>query len=153
MSRSLERRAPLVRALRIGPSSVVLALAIMLVGTSVPVLAEEAAGPPPTVRIRPLMLPVLTTEGKVERYTQIEVTLEVSDSLRLPEVQAVIPKLHDAILTALYRATDDGFIVRGAVANAPALRKRLMDASVGVVGKDLIGRVLITPMSRQSAWP
>lgn len=116
--------------------------------------AEEAkSGPPPSVRIRPLMLPVLAANGQVERYTQLEVTLEVKDSLKLPEVQAAIPKLHDAILAEMYRAIDEGFVIRGAVANAPAVRRTLLEASNRVVGKDVIGRVLITPTTRQSAWP
>ncbi|HRJ61771.1 MAG TPA: hypothetical protein PKZ97_12185 [Azospirillaceae bacterium] len=116
--------------------------------------AEEAkSGPPPSVRIRPLMLPVLSPSGQVERYTQLEVTLEVKDSLKLPDVQAAIPKLHDAILAEMYRAIDEGFVIRGAVANAPAVRRHLLEVSNRVVGKDVIGRVLITPTTRQSAWP
>lgn len=119
-----------------------------------PASAEEAkSGPPPVVRIRPLMLPVLTPAGEVERYTQLEVTLEVKDSLKLAEVQAAVPKLHDAILAEMYRAIDEGVVIRGAVANAPAVRRTLLEASNRVVGKDTIGRVLITPTTRQSAWP
>lgn len=125
--------------------------AATLVGTA---RAEEAkGGPPPSVRIRPLMLPVLSSSGQVERYTQLEVTLEVKDAGKLADVQVAIPKLHDAILAEMYRAIDDGFVIRGAVANAPAVRRNLLDASNRVVGKDVIGRVLITPTTRQSAWP
>lgn len=150
---SLTERHAAARRLIDGLATVIVVTVLFAMAPGTVRANEGAGGPPPTVRIRPLMLPVLTPEGRIERYTQVEVTLEVSDSLRLPEVQGVVPKLHDAILTALYRATDDGYIIRGAVANAPALRKMLLDAAAGVVGKDLIGRVLITPMSRQSAWP
>lgn len=131
-----------------------LAALLTAAAPAVSLRAEEAkSGPPPSVRIRPLMLPVLAANGQVERYTQLEVTLEVKDSLKLPEVQAAIPKLHDAILAEMYRAIDEGYVIRGAVANAPAVRRHLLEVSNRVVGKDVIGRVLITPTTRQSAWP
>lgn len=117
--------------------------------------ASEGAvgGPPPVVRVRPLMLPVLTPSGQVERYTQLEVTLEVGNSMKLDVVQTAVPKLHDAILAEMYHAIDEGFVIRGAVANAPAVRRLLLDAVAKVVGKDVVSRILITPTTRQSQWP
>jgi flagellar protein FliL len=127
-------------------------LAVAMPGASF--AAEGApAGPPPSVRIRPLMIPVLTPKGEVERYSQVEVTLEVPNSLKLPEVQAVVPKLHDAILTEMYHCIEEGYIIRGAVANAPAVRRNLLEAVAKVLGKDVVNRILITPTSRQSQWP
>lgn len=114
---------------------------------------EAKAGPPPSVRVRPLMVPVLTSDGRVERYSQLEVTLEVKDSLKLGDVQGSIPKLHDALLSEIYVAIDEGYIIRGAVANAPAVRRMLLEAVNKVAGKGVIGRVLITPTTRQSQWP
>lgn len=143
-----------MKSLLIGRRCLALAAALLVAAAARPIFAEEPkAGPPPSVRIRPLMLPVLAPNGQVERYTQLEVTLEVKDSMKLPEVQAAIPKLHDAILAEMYRAIDEGFVIRGAVANAPAVRRGLLEASNRVVGKDTISRVLITPTTRQSAWP
>ncbi len=118
-----------------------------------PVWAAGPEGLPPSVRIKPLLLPVVSPRGDVEKYTQIEVTLEVADAIKLGEVQLAIPRLHDAILTELYLAIDAGWIVRGNIANAPALRKQLADASGKLVGANVISRVLITPVARQSAWP
>ncbi|MBP2230347.1 hypothetical protein [Azospirillum agricola] len=115
--------------------------------------AEGAPGAlPPSVRIRPLMVPVVNTQGRIEKYTQIEVNLEVGDALRLGEVQLSIPRLHDAILTAVYKGIDEGWIVRGNIANIPALRRRIDDAASALFGKNVITRILITPLARQSSF-
>lgn len=150
----------MMKARRKSSAAAVLAAVLAIVGGAAtatfprPAQAEEAkGGPPPSVRIRPLMLPVLTDAGKVERYTQLELTLEIKDSLDLPTVQGSIPRLHDALLAEMYRAIDAGLVVRGAVANAPAVRRMLLEASNKALGKSIISRVLITPTTRQSQWP
>lgn len=115
--------------------------------------AEGAAGAlPPSVRIKPLMVPVVNAQGRIEKYTQIEVNLEIGDALRLGEVQLSIPRLHDAILTAIYKGIDEGWIVRGNIANIPALRRKIDDAAVALFGKNVVTRILITPIARQSSF-
>lgn len=114
--------------------------------------AEGAAALPPSVRIRPLMVPVVNQRGRIEKYTQIEVNLEIGDALRLGEVQLSMPRLHDAILTAVYGGIDEGWIVRGNIANVPALRRKIDDAAVALFGKNVITRILITPLARQSSF-
>ncbi len=114
--------------------------------------AEGPAALPPTVRIKPLMVPVIS-QGRIEKYTQIEVTLEIANAVRLGEVQLAMPRLQDAILTAIYQGIDEGWIVRGNIANIPALRRRIDEESVRLFGKDLVSRILITPITRQSAFP
>ncbi|NYZ15756.1 hypothetical protein HL658_24710 [Azospirillum sp. RWY-5-1] len=136
---------------------VVAALSALLTLAAVPGRAgAEEAGPtnlPPSIRIKPLMLPVLTPDGRVEKYAQMEVTLELADAAALLTAQGNTPKLQDAILGELYNAISAGWIIRGNIANAAALRKRLDEAGEAVVGKDKVTRVLITPTARQSAWP
>lgn len=115
--------------------------------------AEGAAGAlPPSVRIKPLMVPVVNAQGRIEKYTQIEVNLEIGDTLRLGEVQLSIPRLHDAILTAVYKGIDEGWIVRGNIANIPALRRKIDDAAIALFGKNVVTRILITPIARQSSF-
>ncbi|MBP2294590.1 hypothetical protein [Azospirillum rugosum] len=114
--------------------------------------AEGPAALPPSVRIKPVMVPVVT-RGQVERYTQIEVMLEVANATRLGDVQLAIPRLHDATLRAVYKGIEEGWIVRGNIANMPALRRTINDESVRLFGKDVISRILITPLSRQSSFP
>ena len=104
---------------------------------------------PPSVKIRPLLIPVVA-DGRIEKYTQFEVLLEVADSTRLGDVQVSIPKLHDAILTAVYHGIDEGWIVRGNIANLPALRRMIDDSNSRLVGKNVISRIIITPLARQS---
>ncbi|CAO3420765.1 hypothetical protein [Azospirillum endophyticum] len=105
---------------------------------------------PPSVRIKPLMVPVVNA-GRIEKYTQVEVNLEVGDALKLGEVQLSIPRLQDAILTAIYKGIDEGWIVRGNIANVPALRRRIDESVVAMFGKDVVTRILITPIARQSS--
>lgn len=132
-----------------------LVLALGLAAGPLPALAESAptVGVPASVRIKPLMLPVIAANGSVEKYTQVEVTLELSDSTRLGEFQVALPRLQDAILTALYDGIASGWIVRGNIANGGALRKKLDEVTEHLIGKDTVSRVLITPVARQSSWP
>lgn len=114
--------------------------------------AAPAAGPA-VLKIKPVMLPVTTASGAVEKYAQMEVTLELSGGMTAQEAQAAQPRVQAAILDQIYKAIDAGLIVRGAIANAGVLRKKLGDAAEGILGKGTVGRVLIAPASRQSAWP
>lgn len=133
--------------------AVAAALALLAAGGAARAEGEAPTNLPPSLRIKPLMLPVLTPDGRVEKYSQMEVTLELADAAALLTAQGNVPKLHDAILTELYGALNAGWIIRGNIANAAALRKRLDEASETVVGKDKVTRVLITPTARQSSWP
>ena len=114
--------------------------------------AEGAPALPPAVRIKPVMVPVVS-RGQVERYTQIEVMLEVANATKLGDVQLAIPRLHDVMLRAVYTGIDEGWIVRGNIANMPALRRRIDEETMRLFGKDVISRILITPLSRQSSFP
>ncbi|WP_448203452.1 hypothetical protein [Azospirillum sp. sgz302134] len=114
--------------------------------------AEGAPALPPAVRIKPVMVPVVS-RGQVEKYTQIEVMLEVANAAKLGDVQLAIPRLHDATLRAVYKGIDEGWIVRGNIANMPALRRTIDDESTRLFGKNVISRILITPLARQSSFP
>ncbi|MBP2310778.1 hypothetical protein [Azospirillum soli] len=114
--------------------------------------AEGATALPPSVRIKPVMVPVVT-RGQIEKYTQIEVMLEIANATRLGEVQLAMPRLHDAALRAVYTGIEEGWIVRGNIANIPALRRKIDEESVKLFGKDVVSRILITPLARQSSFP
>ena len=144
---SVAARAALARMALVG----VLSLAGVLTAVLPASAAEGAPGAlPPSVRIKPLMVPVVNA-GRIEKYTQVEVNLEIGDALRLGEVQLSIPRLHDAVLTAIYKGIDEGWIVRGNIANVPALRRRIDESVVAMFGKDVVTRILITPIARQSS--
>ncbi|MBK1841375.1 hypothetical protein JHL17_28640 [Azospirillum sp. YIM B02556] len=132
-------------------SALSLALVLTLPSAQSAIANEGAPGAlPPSVRIKPLMVPVVNA-GRIEKYTQVEVNLEVGDALKLGEVQLSIPRLQDAILTAIYKGVDEGWIVRGNIANVPALRRRIDESVVAMFGKDVVTRILITPIARQSS--
>lgn len=132
--------------------------ASVLLGLSVatampPVAAAEEAAPaplPPSVRIKPLMVPVISN-GVIEKYTQLEVMLEIANATKLGEVQLAMPRLQDAFLAAIYKGVADGWIVRGNIANIPALRQKIEDESTRLLGKDVVSRILITPLARQQS--
>lgn len=130
-------------------------IALTLAPGFAPALAEEGGAPalPPTVRIKPLMVPVVNQQGRIEKYTQIEVSLEVGNATRLGDVQVSIPRLHDAILTIIYSGIQEGWIVRGNINNLPALRRKIDEACVAMFGKDVVTRILISPLARQSSFP
>jgi hypothetical protein len=88
--------------------------------------------------------------GRIEKYTQIEVNLEIGDALRLGEVQVNIPRIQDAILSAIYKGIEEGWILRGNIANIQALRRQIDDAAVSMFGPNVVSRILITPIARQS---
>ncbi|MBY3753182.1 hypothetical protein GBZ26_17400 [Azospirillum formosense] len=138
---------------RVASSLGALLIAATIAGPTTMVRAAEGpAALPPSVRIKPVMVPIVT-RGQVERYTQIEVMLEVANATRLGEVQVAIPRLHDAALRAVYLGIEEGWIVRGNIANMPALRRKIDEESVKLFGKDVVSRILITPLSRQSSFP
>lgn len=134
--------------------SLIALVPLLVVGAAVRVRAEEAAPAqtgPATVRIKPLMLPVVNASGVIERYNQLEVTLELREAGQLGAVQAAQPRVHDAILSELYKAVEAGQIQRGNIVNSTAVRKRLADACDRVLGKGVVERVLLTPVARQSS--
>ncbi|WP_029006706.1 flagellar basal body-associated FliL family protein [Azospirillum halopraeferens] len=127
--------------------------ALLLLGAGSSHAAEGAPGAlPPSIRIRPVFVPVVNND-RIEKYNQLEITLELADSTKLAAAQAAMPRLHDAILALVYEAIDQGWIIRGNIANATAFRQRINGVAEEMLGRNVIGRVLITPVSRQSAWP
>lgn len=109
-------------------------------------------GLPPTLRIKPLMVPVIAN-GMVEKYTQIEVTLEIASAINLGMAQLAMPKIQDALLVTIYEGIDRGWIQRGNISNIPALRRSFHEVSTKILGKDVVSRILITPLARQSSFP
>ena len=123
-------------------------------GTAGLALAAEG-GPgaaPPTLRIRPLMVPVIS-KGVVEKYTQIEVSLEIARATNLGPAQLAMPKIQDALLVSIYEGIERGWIVRGNISNIPALRRSFHEVAARILGKDVVSRILITPIARQSTFP
>lgn len=127
-------------------------LALLATLTASPAAYAESkdAGLPPSIKIKSLMVPVVN-RGQIERYALYDVTMELADSTKLPDAQAKITRLQDAVLTVVYGAIEQGWIVRGNIANATALRARLDEAGQKLIGKAAIARVLIMPVGRQSS--
>lgn len=123
------------------------ALALLL--ATGPAAAKEGApaAPQNTVRLRQVMVPALAN-GRVERYVPYEITLEIAAAARMPEILGMTPRLQDTATAVVYEAVDKGWIARGIVTDANALRQRLEDACNAVLGKGTVGRVLLAPATR-----
>lgn len=130
--------------------AVLAALALLAATPAVaPAVAKEGspAALQNTVRVRQVMVPVVTN-GQVERYATYEVTLEIADAGRMPEIQGKTPRLQDTVTAVVYEGVEKGWIVRGVVTNGTALRARLEDACNGLLGKGTVARALINPATR-----
>jgi hypothetical protein len=132
------------------PIAAALAFLAMLAGAPAAFAESKDAALPASVRIKSLMVPVVH-RGQVEKYALYEVTMELADASKLPDAQSKISRLQDAVLTVVYNAVEQGWIVRGNIANATALRTRLDEAAQKLIGKASIARVLIVPVGRQSS--
>lgn len=129
-----------------------LALIAGLAAPSAVAAAEGAPALPPSIKLKALMVPVVA-HGQVEKYNQLEVTLELADATMLAQAQAAQPRLQDSVLTVIYKGIDEGWIVRGNIVNANAFRQKIAEAGQRLIGKDAVSRVLISPAGRQAAWP
>ncbi|MCW2246793.1 hypothetical protein M2352_002384 [Azospirillum fermentarium] len=119
-----------------------------------PALAAEGAAPlPPTIKIRPVLVPVVSTRGEVQRYNHLEVTLELLNAAKVPEAQAIAPRLQDAVLGVIYIGVEKGWIVNGAITNAQAVRQKILERSEALMGRASVTRILITPVAKQASWP
>ncbi len=117
--------------------------------------AQGAGGkppPPPVLRIRPVMVPVIQA-GNVKRYVTVEVTLELADPQALPVAQSKLPRLQDIMLRLFYDALRIGWIEDGDIVNMAALRRRIDEESERLLGHDAVTQVAVLPLARQSAWP
>ena len=132
------------------PTAAALALLAALTASPAAFAQGKDAGLPPSIKIKALMVPVVN-RGQIERYALYDITMELADSSKLPDAQAKITRLQDAVLSVVYGAVEQGWIVRGNIANATALRARLDEAGQKLIGKASIARVLIMPVGRQSS--
>ncbi|WP_431859443.1 hypothetical protein [Azospirillum sp.] len=132
------------------PTAAALAVLAALIASPAAHAESKNPGLPPSIKIKALMVPVVN-RGQIERYALYDVTMELADSSKLPDAQAKITRLQDAVLTVVYGAIEQGWIVRGNIANATALRARLDEAGQKLIGKASIARVLIMPVGRQSS--
>jgi len=125
--------------------------ALALLPLAAPARAREGGGPsaPGVVRIRAIMVPVIV-EDRVERYAPYDVTLELTAAGKVPAVQAMLPRLQEAATTVVYEAVAKSWIVRGNIANATALRRRMEEELAHHAGADTIARVLIAPAARSN---
>ncbi len=105
---------------------------------------------PPTafVRLPPLVVPMIGP-SRVEQFVTVVVAVEVILEQQ-PMVQANQPRLTDAFLTALYGGVADKSILNGALVNIPAVKAKLKEAAIKVVGKDAVYDVLVQAVTQRN---
>lgn len=102
---------------------------------------DEGAPMERFVKLEPMILPVLR-EGRVILHLTVELTVELAKPRTVDELDALAPRLRDALISELhgifaYRHIQDGGY------DLPVVRQRLFLASERVLGADEVKSVLI----------
>ncbi len=103
---------------------------------------EVPSGPPAFVRIKPMVLPVVG-EMRVRQFITLVVTLEVVNQAAADQVYAIMPRVTDAFLTALYGGIEDGNVMDGNLVNVDGVKHHLLRAGHKVLGEMVVRDVLV----------
>lgn len=117
---------------------------------------EEAApkkpsGPPSYVNVGPMIIPVVSPR-RIEQNILLTVSLEVDGDDNREAVRAVIPRLMDAYVVALYGGIEQGQVADGQILNIPEVKAKLVEATDKVLGAGVVQDVLIQSVSQRPAF-
>jgi hypothetical protein len=122
-------------------AAVLMVSLVLFSGPSTAAEEEVKADVPIFLEMKGFLIPVIKN-GSVEKYVQIKVTLEMTDSNSRSLAERSFPRLKDGF----YRALHDyfGFQRAGAKGiNVRVVKARLMRAGAKAIGKNKIKAVLI----------
>lgn len=90
----------------------------------------------------PLLIPIINQSGLSQQISLV-VAIEVPYG-KLEEVQLYRPRLADAYIQDLYGVLSAGYgLVNGNVLNVNAIKSRLSDVTIGVLGEENVHDVLL----------
>lgn len=101
------------------------------------------------VELNPLILPVITSEGRTE-VVSLVVAIEVDSQEKADKVTKFQPRLTDAFLSDLYGAFSDKMPASGVIPIA-YLKERLNFMSAKVLGEHVVSDVLVQVMQKRPA--
>lgn len=112
---------------------------------------KKAEGPPSFIDVGPIVLPVMG-ETRIEQTVMIMVSLEVADEETKNSVRGVTPRLLDAYLRALYGKIGKSQVAAGEIVDVATIREKLSEATVAVLGADVVDGVYIKAVSQRPAF-
>lgn len=112
---------------------------------------EEVIEPPPEpyfVDFQPLRVPLIHN-GRIVQHVTLEFTLEVPDEAMADHVVQISPLLNDAYMSVLYGDLHYDSLLNGGVLDLEPVRASIEEASVGILGRDVVRQVLIQNANQQ----
>ncbi len=111
---------------------------------------EPEAGPPPLPPAPVLLFTSLTPmtvsmlgSDKAEQLVTLRIVLEIPNAAALDRIQAMQPRLQNALTETLYTALSDPTVQSNSVIDLPRLRRRLLAACDRTMGRGIVAQVLI----------
>ncbi len=101
------------------------------------------------VFLKPVMLPVLASNGGIDQFISVTITLEFDDAATADKERAIAPRIVDAYLQDLYGAVDDHRVMRHGVLDPTALKAEL-DSSNSRVLQGVPCHVLLQNIGQRS---
>jgi flagellar basal body-associated protein FliL len=105
-------------------------------------------GDPIYVRMRPLVLPVITNDG-IEQLVTLALDVRVKDEDTADILHKNMPRLTDSLLRALYGGIDEGSLKNGKLVNLEKIKVRAVSAVSELVPRDKIVDVLIEGIAQR----
>ena len=112
-------------------------------GAAAPPAVEEVPG---YVALDGVAVPV-SLEGALDHYASLDLRLQVRDKARQAEVEAVLPRIRDALIRDAHRNAllrTDGV----ASVDLARIKERAKAAANQILGEDLIGAVLVIRIAK-----
>lgn len=94
------------------------------------------------VEMDPLILPIVDKEG-VSQVVSLVIALEVADAEAAKSVEAMTPRLKDAIIQDMYGVLNRHAALKGGVIQVGYIKARLNKISGQVLGDDVVQDVLL----------
>jgi flagellar FliL protein len=113
-----------------------------------PPAKKKPEGPPQFATIGPIVVPVMG-ETRVEQTVMFMVALEVPDDNAKDRVRSLTPRLLDAYLGALYGKIGKNDVSEGQLVDVANIKERLTEATVKVLGPDVVDNVLIQSVTQR----
>jgi len=111
--------------------------------------AKALASQPAYVKLNPMILPALGMDG-VEEVVSLVIVLDVADKTAVDNVTARMPRLNDAYMRTLYGTIDSTLYRNGHFLDIGKVKRSLLLATDGVVGKGVVREVLIEGVSQRT---
>jgi flagellar FliL protein len=110
--------------------------------------AEEIAKNLRFVKLDPIILPIIDTQG-VSQVVTLIVSLEVDSEEKAKRAELLIPRLKDAFIQDMYGVLNRKAATSGGLVKVDQLKARLNRISIKVLGKGNINSVLLQVVNQR----